>query len=82
MTMMLMDGDDSYEMPMMADDEVLVVVSVPPRANQDKQSPCCCCFKPLHRHKCAQCAKCALHIHVDVARRQDVHNRHQALHEH
>ena len=39
MTMMKEDVDDSYKVPMMAEDEVLVVVCAPPTANQDKQSP-------------------------------------------
>ena len=35
MTMMI-NGDDSYKIPMMADDEVLVVVCMAPTAKQDK----------------------------------------------
>ena len=48
MMMMMMCGEDSYKIPMMADDEVLVVVWVAPTANQDKQAKPAVAFKPLH----------------------------------
>ena len=36
--MTLMTFHDSYKIPLMADDEVLVVVCTAPKANQDKQA--------------------------------------------
>ena len=38
LVMTLMTFDDGYKIPLMADDEVLVVVCTAPKANQDKQA--------------------------------------------
>ena len=56
--MFMMDGVDSYKIPMMADDEVLVVVWVAPTANQDKQARPPVAFKPLHSLHKAHSAQC------------------------
>ena len=77
---MMMHGEDSYKIPMMADDEVLVVVWVAPTANQDKQAKPAVAFKPLDSLDKAHSAQWHMDTCGDLDCRSTQHDMMQMQH--